>query len=173
MSDCEGEVPPPSLAATRSRRENAGKKSAKTASKFAALVVNLVMEDRPGAIEDVLAPIRPMLGLILRNVDLELVIGRVVDTGEKLPHRVHRITKGVLRREVACSPAPESSTSCFPQQKLLRSNATQLEEDEVTAQVASKKKATHAAVGSMVTRALAGAAGSAFHIDEDQREKGK
>ena len=37
MSDCEGEVPPPSLAATRSRRENAGKKSAKTASKFAAL----------------------------------------------------------------------------------------------------------------------------------------
>ena len=37
MSDCEGEVPPPSLAATRSRRDNAGKKSAKTASKFAAL----------------------------------------------------------------------------------------------------------------------------------------
>lgn len=37
MSDCEGEAPPPSLAATRSRRENAGQKSAKTASKFAAL----------------------------------------------------------------------------------------------------------------------------------------
>ena len=37
MSDSEGEVPPPSLAATRSRRDNAGKKSAKTASKFAAL----------------------------------------------------------------------------------------------------------------------------------------
>ena len=39
MSDCEGdsETPPPSLAATRSRRENAGKRSAKNASKFAAL----------------------------------------------------------------------------------------------------------------------------------------
>lgn len=37
MSDSEGEIPPPSLAATRSRRENAGRKSAKTASKFAAL----------------------------------------------------------------------------------------------------------------------------------------